>query len=301
MTVRPAYLAVLVGSGLLWGLGQPFGKIAVSTGYQSFGLVFWQMAIICALMGSTMVLRGRPVRLTPGTLTFGLVVAVLGTVVPGFTFFLAVTHLPAGVMSIGIATVPLFALPIAVALGQDRFSALRIGGLLLGLLGVIVLAAPQGALPVGVNPWWLLVALVGPLFYACESNFVARFGMAGMDPVQALFLASGIAGLIVLPLALASGQFINPFHPWGAAEVALVASALANAVAYAAYVWLAASAGAVFASQSSYIVTGSGVVWAMVILHERPSPWIWAALALMLAGVALVQPRNPVRALKVAL
>jgi drug/metabolite transporter (DMT)-like permease len=47
----------------------------------------------------------------------------------------------------------------------------------------------------------------------------------------------------------------------------------------------------VFASQVSYIVTGSGVIWAMVILDERFSSWIWAALAVMLLGLALVSPR----------
>ena len=46
-----------------------------------------------------------------------------------------------------------------------------------------------------------------------------------------------------------------------------------------------------FASQSTYIVTASGVVWAMVLLGERFSPMIWAALVVMLAGVALVRPR----------
>ena len=60
---------------------------------------------------------------------------------------------------------------------------------------------------------------------------------------------------------------------------------------YTSYVWLASRAGAVFASQTSYIVTASGVFWAMVLLGERFSPWVWAAAALMFAGLSLVQPR----------
>ncbi len=50
-------------------------------------------------------------------------------------------------------------------------------------------------------------------------------------------------------------------------------------------------AGSVFASQCAYLVTGSGVIWAMVLLGERFQPVVWLALAVMLAGVALVQPR----------
>ena len=60
---------------------------------------------------------------------------------------------------------------------------------------------------------------------------------------------------------------------------------------YAGYVWLAARAGAVFATQVAYVVTGSGVLWAMLLLGERFSGWVWAALVVMLLGLFLVQPR----------
>jgi len=39
-------------------------------------------------------------------------------------------------------------------------------------------------------------------------------------------------------------------------------------------------------------VTGTGVIWAMVLLGESYSGWVWAALALMLCGLMLVQPRE---------
>jgi drug/metabolite transporter (DMT)-like permease len=48
----------------------------------------------------------------------------------------------------------------------------------------------------------------------------------------------------------------------------------------------------VFASQCSYIVTAAGLLWAMLLLGERFSPWVWAAVAVMLFGLSLVQPRN---------
>jgi len=39
-------------------------------------------------------------------------------------------------------------------------------------------------------------------------------------------------------------------------------------------------------------VTGSGIVWAMLLLGERYSGWVWAALGAMMVGVLLVQPRK---------
>ena len=42
----------------------------------------------------------------------------------------------------------------------------------------------------------------------------------------------------------------------------------------------------------AYLVTGFGVLWAMTILGESYSAWIWGAMGLILVGVFLVQPRK---------
>jgi drug/metabolite transporter (DMT)-like permease len=139
---------------------------------------------------------------------------------------------------------------------------------------------------------WLPVAMVGPLFYALEGNYVAKWGTAGLDAVQAMFWASTVGAVIALPLTLWSGQWISPRPPYGVPELALIASSCVHALVYASYVWLAARAGAVFATQTSYFVTGSGVLWAMLLLGERFSAWVWAALVVMLVGLFLVQPRQ---------
>ena len=54
----------------------------------------------------------------------------------------------------------------------------------------------------------------------------------------------------------------------------------------------ACAAGAVFAAQSGYIVTATGVVWAMLVFGETYSGWVWGALVLMMFGLTLVKPRE---------
>ena len=293
MNRRLSYVLVLVACGLAWGSTQTLGKLAVSSGHRHFGLLFWQFVIGALLLGGLLTLRRSWPALTRARLGFAVIIALIGTIIPGTTFFMAVAHLPAGIMSILISTVPMLSFPIALALGMDRFSALRLTGLLCGLAGVALIAGPGATtLPAGTDPIWLAIAMVGPLFYALEGNYVARFGTAGMDGLQAMTLASAVGAVLILPLALASGQFIDPFQPWGTAEWALIGSSAVHAVAYATYLWLAAHAGAVFASQTSYIVTGTGVFWAMGVLGERLSPFAWAALVLILAGLTLVRPRD---------
>jgi drug/metabolite transporter (DMT)-like permease len=293
---RAFFVLLLLLMGLAWGSTQPLGKIAVSTGYRQFGLIFWQLSIGVIVLGALVCLRRRPVPLTRQTLGFAAIIALIGTIIPNSAFYHAVAHLPAGIMSILISTVPLLAFPIALLLRTDRFSPIRALGLGFGILGVLLIALPGTSLPSRAMIAYLPIALIGPLFYALESNYVGRFGTAGMDAVQAMFLASCVGAVMVLPMAILSGQWINPLHPWGRAEWALVASSVVHSIAYSTFVWLASQAGAVFAAQTSYIVTGTGVIWAMLLLGERFSPWVWAALAVMLAGMTLVQPREKVPA-----
>ena len=83
---------------------------------------------------------------------------------------------------------------------------------------------------------------------------------------------------------------------FGRPEQALVLSSVLHAMLYATYVGLAARAGSVFASQTSYIVTAAGLCWSMLLLGEQFSHWVWLALAVMLTGLTLVRPRQRVPA-----
>lgn len=291
MNPRLLYPAMLLAMGLGWGLTQPLGKIAASSGHPPFGLIFWQLVVCTVVLGALTLIRGKGLSVSPAALQFYVVVAVLGTLIPNATFYISVTRLPSGIMSILISMVPLLAFPIALVLGMDKFSLRRLGGLGLGLAGVLLIALPSASLPDPAMAAFLPLAMVGPLFYALESTYVARVGTAGMDAVQAMFGASLVGLILCVPVMLAMGDWFAMPLPPGQVEWALIGSSALHALLYASFVWLAAHAGAVFAAQSSYIVTASGVVWAMVILGERFSPWVWAAAAVMLAGLSLVQPR----------
>lgn len=295
MTERRLFVAMLLTLGMGWGMTQPLGKIATSTGHGPFGLILWQLVVCVLVLGALSLPRGKGLVFTRKAAEFYVAVAILGTLVPNATFYLSAARLPAGIMSIIISAVPLLAFPLALALRMERFAPLRLVGLLLGLAAVALIAAPGAALPDPAMAAFLPVALVGPLFYAVEGIYVARRGMAGMDAVQAMFGASVTALLLCLPLTLALGQWFNPFADFGRAEAALAASSVIHALMYAGYVWLASRAGAVFAAQCSYIVTGAGVLWAMALLGERFSPFVWVSLVLLLCGVALVSPRETAR------
>jgi drug/metabolite transporter (DMT)-like permease len=281
----------LVALGAGWGLTQPLTKITVTAGYEPFGLIFWQMLIGMVLLGAVRWRTLGRLPVTPRRLAFWLMIATLGTVIPNSASYRAAFHLPAGVMSIVISTIPLIAFPIALALGNDRFSLRRMVGLALGLIGVAFIALPEASLSDRAMVAFLPLALIAPLCYALEGNVVAKWGTAGLDPVQVLFGASAIGVVIALPLALGTGQLRVPSTPFILADLTMVLSAVIHVVVYTGYIWLVRRGGAVFAGQISYLVTGFGVIWAMLLLRENYSLWVWAALAAMAAGLTLVRPR----------
>ena len=282
-------LLILLGAG--WGITQPLTKLAVSTGHGHFGLIFWQLAIGAVLMAVIALATGRRLPLTGPALRVYAVIALIGTVLPNTASYQAAVHLPSGVLSILLSLIPMMAFPIALGLGLERFSMRRLSGLMLGLMGVALLVLPETSLPDAAMVAWVPIAIIASLCYAFEGNYVARWGTAGLDPVQVLLGASSAGAVMVLPLMLASGHWISPFMPFGVAEWSLVSSSVVHVLVYTSFVWLIGRAGSVFAVQVSYLVTGFGVIWAMLLLGERYAPMIWAAMALMMAGMALVQPR----------
>ena len=286
------YSVILIVAGAGWGVTQPLSKIAVSNGHGHFGLVFWQLAIGAAALAILTLIQRKRLPFTRTTLRVYAMIALIGTVIPNSASYQAIAHLPSGVISILLSLIPMMAFPMALGLGLERFSLRRFGGLMVGLAGVLVLVLPEASLPDVSMLAWIPMALVAPFFYAFEGNYVARWGTAGLDPVRVLFGASFVGAVIALPLAIGSGQFISPFRPYGHAEWALILSSLIHVVVYSAYVWLVGRAGPVFAVQVSYLVTGFGVLWALLILNETYSPYIWTALGLVFLGVLLVQPRN---------
>lgn len=287
---RLTFILVLLGAG--WGLTQPLTKITVTAGYQPFGLIFWQFAIGAVLTIIVLLAQRKPLPISMKTVWFFFAIAMIGSMVPNIASYRAAFVLPAGVMSIVIATVPMFAFPIALILGTDWFTWRRMSGLLLGMCGVALIAFPEASLPERAMIAAIPLAIFAPFCYAFEANFVAKWGTGGLDPVQLLCGACIIGTVVAFPAAMVTGQFIDPRPPYILADLTFLISSIIHVVVYMAYIWLVGRAGAVFAGQVAYLVTGFGVVWAMLLLGERYSGWVWAALVLMLCGIALVRPRN---------
>jgi drug/metabolite transporter (DMT)-like permease len=211
MTRENAFLItalVLIGAG--WALTHPLGKIVVAAGYTSLGIIAWQLLIGAVLTYCVLLFRGRRLPFTRQAFAFWLLIALIGTLIPNFTSFSAMQHLPAGIMSIVIATIPMLSFPIALVLGIDDFSTRRLLGLCLGLAGVSFIAWPEVSLPDQEMVILLPLALVAPLFYVFEGNIVAQWGMGGPWAAAAVVWCVNRGGLYCRPVGGAKRSAHRP-------------------------------------------------------------------------------------------
>jgi drug/metabolite transporter (DMT)-like permease len=267
-------------------------KIATEGGAHPIGLTLWQGLLGGLTLGAICLARRQPPRLTRQHIRFYGVCALLGTLCPSVLFFYAAPHVPAGVLSITVATVPILTYVLSSVLKIDVLSPKRVAGILLGLLAVALLIGPEASLPDRAMVPWVLAAVLASTFYACENIFIAQRRPPGTDAVALVCGMSLMAALILAPIVAATGTFVSLGFPWGPVEWSIVAMAMISVTAYALFIALIKMSGPVFASQSAYTVTISGVFWGMAIFGEQHSFWFWTALAVMLAGLALVTPRR---------
>lgn len=292
MRNRPALLSFLVLAviGTVWGLTIPLGKIAVSTGHAAMGLTAWQLVLSTVFLAPVLWLRGETIVLSAAHLRYYFTIALIGTLVPNSLFFISASHLPGGVLAIVYATVPMFALGIALMLGNERFAWHRTFGIVLGVAAMVLLAVPDASLP-DPDAWpFVVVIAFAALCYGAEGNYIALRAPRDVGPLGVLFCASALGACIAAPLAIAAGWWIDLTEPWGAPEWALVGSSAGHVVAYAGYMWLVGFAGVVFSAQVSYIVTLAAVAASMAMLGESYAHTVWLAIAMIFGGLMLVQP-----------
>ena len=286
-----AFFLLLMAGGF-WGLSIAVTKIAVSGGRLSFGLIAWQSAFLALFCGIALLVLRRRLQLDKHGYRIAVMVAFIGTLLPNYFSFIAAAKLPAGVMALMISLIPLLAYPVSLLMRFEKIEGLRMAGLLCGAGAMCALLLPEASLPDRAMVPFLAVAVMASLFYACEGNFLTYFKGLTYHPLDLLFVASILTMVLASFMAFATGQAFWLAVPPNAEDIALITSSAAHFIAYSGYIYLVAVAGPVFAAQTAYVSTSSGILWSMLLLSERYSLWIWLAFALMSLGLFLVQPRR---------
>jgi drug/metabolite transporter (DMT)-like permease len=214
----------------------------------------------------------------------GLVFGAINGALPFTLIAWGETHIDSGVAAIAQASVPIFVALLAIKFNpSQRSSGMKLVGILVGLLGVGVLA--------GIHPEGGGWAVAGTLAVVLASVSYAAGGLYGQ---HALGRASGpvlatasmlYGGLLLLPFAL----FQLPDHTPGWKPVAslLGLAVLGTAVAQLLLFRILRLYGAARLSLVTYLIPAFALLYGSLILDEPLRPSMLVGLGLILGGVAL--------------
>ncbi len=288
--LKGGFLLLILGA--CWGLIPSLSRIIMVDGLHPLGVAFWTLGLSAVLMIITSALTGH----YPGTsrpqLRRYLILGLVGGVLPQLFLFWAATSVPAMIIAIIVAAKSFMVFLLAASMGLEAPSLKRFIGLSLGL-GCVVLIMVPGSKSTGIANWiWILITLAVPLCYAVEDIVVAALPN---DDVDILGAATGItiaAALILMPVTLATGSFISPADAIAGYGWAFLLIAALSAFTTVLLIYTIRTTGAVFASQAGYSMTAGGILWSVLLLNEQMTLWVWAALACLISGLALVMPKQ---------
>jgi drug/metabolite transporter (DMT)-like permease len=211
-------------------------------------------------------------------------IGLINSAIPFFLFAWGAERAPAGIGAITNAMTVMFAALVAFLLYGEPIGRWRLLGLVVGFMGVVVLASDRAS-GEGVLP----AALAGTTAAACYGfgvNLVGRY-LAGV-PASAIAAATLLsASLLVLPFAIGTW----PAHPIPARAwlSAILLGILCTGAAFVLYYRLINRIGAPGAATVTYLVPLFSVFWAWIFLGEALTPRMAIAGGLILSGVALSQ------------
>ncbi len=163
-------------------------------------------------------------------------------------------------------------------------------GLTLGASGLAVLVGGDALAGLGGHLLGEFAVIGAAVCYASATVYAHRMirGRPTVSSAATLLLSSAI----ILPFSLVLDT------PWRLAPSALSLAAVAmlgivgTGLATLIYFRLIAGAGATFTSMINYLIPPISVLWGVLLLAESPSPRMVGALALILAGIALINRKR---------
>ncbi|CAN7362704.1 DMT family transporter [Phyllobacterium sp. LjRoot231] len=276
--------------GAIWGGSFFFARIAVQV-VPPLTLVLFR--VIIAALALHLYLLGRGIKFWDyrehalGFAGLGL----LMNVIPFSLLFIGQTVLGAGVESILNAMTPIWTVLIATVLTVDeKVTANKLGGILLGIFGLVVMIGPGVLTGLG-GPLWAEIAVIGAtLSYAFAGILAKRF--KGVPPTVTSTGQMTASTLIMIPVVLVYDGIPDVASiDNGVWSAILGLGLLSTAFAYILYFSIVRAAGATNSSLVTLIVPVSAILLGTIFLGEHLAAHDFLGMALIALGLLTIDGR----------
>ena len=287
--MKSRYFLQLVALSALWGSSFMLTRYAAPTLGPNM-LAALRMGMATVALGCIMrALRQRwPLEHWRELVLLGLL-AVAG---PHVLFSWAALQMPAGYAALLYVTSVFFGAIASAWMKEEVLTAPKLLGCLLGFAGValVVRLGPVQATPALVQA--ALMATLGAAMSGASTPLLKR-AITRMEPLAITAGMHALSFLMLLPGAVYDLPQ-SRFTADALAAVALMGTATSG-VAWWMYARLMRHVSPLAALSSTFMITGFGVLWAVVFLHEEVGPGLYSGGALILISCAVVTGFNPLR------
>lgn len=287
--MRPADIMNMLLLGAIWGGAFPLMRIATPA-FGPVALIGLRVALAAALL--LPLLRGR-LALFDRAGAY-LVLGLINTAIPFTLFSFATLSINAGLASLLNATTPMFGALIAFAWLGERLSIVRIGGIVIGFIGVGLIVATQSGAGAAGAPLGIAAGLLASALYGLAASF-ARRHFSDRPPLEVA--AGSVCGASIAMLPLAVWAWPQTMPTAGAWASALALGLFCTALAYVLYFRLLGSVGSARAVTVTFLIPVFGILWGALLLHEPVTVSLLIGCAVVLLGTSLatglIGPRTP--------
>jgi drug/metabolite transporter (DMT)-like permease len=238
--------------------------------------------------------RGTPLWQRDGTLRAGLLAGVLFGA-EFYCIFVGLDHTTASRMAVFLYTAPIFtALGLHFAVAGERLHAGQWLGIALAFCGM-ALAFADGIVSPGTQGGTLvgdLLGVVAGVLWAATTVVVRASPLSGAPPSKTLLYQLGVSGLMLMGMATAAGQHVDPGLTGGDARLVLASlfyqSVLIAFASYLTWFWLLRRYLASRLSVFSFLTPLFGVAFGVLLMRDAVGLRFAIAAGLVLTGIVLV-------------
>ncbi len=289
-------IGFLFAVGVVTGLGVVLTRIASIESPSPLGNVLWVNAICATVCFGSAIVRGKLPKLDRRFLSTVFMWAFFASVMGEAVIFWVAQHLQASFISLILVCDGFIVFAIASIIKIEKATMRRLFGFVVGGSGVaMAVFATQDVGGVSAIQW-AVVAMLAPLGYALRSILITLRLPEDIDVVAATGWSAFAAVMLIFPVVLLQDGFVSlqlSTSPGGGIlALALILFGIVTAASVSMRLHLIRTAGAVFASQSSFVVTFAGIAWSMILLGETLPKIAWVALVLLIVGLLLVGPKE---------
>ncbi len=277
---------MLITLATVWGGSFLFNAILVAE-LPVITIVAIRVTVAALALWGFVRVTGRKIPTTPQVWGPLLILGVLNNAIPFSLIVQGQTQITSGLASILNATTPFFTILVAgFFLTDERFSVLRVLGVVVGFSGVILLVGPEALGSLGADFWAQLCALGAALSYGFASVFGRRFRELKVDPVMVATGQVTMSSLVLWPIALwIDGPQDILGLSFNAAASMFGLAVLCTSFAYILYFRILERAGATNISLVTFLVPISAIILGVLVLGE--SIFIKEIIGMTLIGLGL--------------